>query len=487
MRINDFEEMQRSLEQMRTNLEDIKKADYIEPQRTSSAQRRKGRHVAQKKINQIEHPKLTKIAREEHIIVMVTIAIVAITCIFSTTIFAKSISENTVEKQEVVQKEEENDVPNVAESEVVEEKETQAQPVNSNGELILENNEDAIELENILMENVSVLKSKEYAEEVRPIEFETKYNDNPNLPEGEEVVVQEGVDGTQQVTVIKSYENNQLISENVLSTMPLGDSTPQIVDRGTSKFLAENKVHLDDKMYVTKEVELKKNADNSSDTVCQVLESLDVVLVELDGEDWCKINYDGLEGYVECKNLTSSQVTPEIVEANRVQRIKMTLSESMPLNESTDLTLEDYQKMLSGNASDKKHILEENAEVFYNMDKIYHMNGVFLASMAIHESAWGTSTIANDKKNLFGYGAYDSSPYQSSFSFDTYAEGIELVAKALVKYYLNAEGTPIYEGEVAKGSYYTEPTVASVNTRYASDQNWHNKVYSYMEYLYNRL
>lgn len=479
MRINDFEKMQRSLEQMRTNLEDIKKADYIESQETSPAKRRKGRHVAQKKINQIEHPKLTKIAKQEHIIVMITIVIVAITCIFSTTIFAKSISENTVEKQEIVQKEEEN--------EVVAEKETQAQPVNSNGELVLENNENAIELENILMENVSVLKSKEYAEEVRPIEFETKYNDNPNLPEGEEVVVQEGIDGTQQVIVIKSYENNELVSENVLSTMPLGDSTPQIVDRGISKFLAENQVHLDDKMYLTKEVELKKKADASSEDVCKILESLDIILLELVGEDWCKINYDGLEGYVECQNLTSSQVTPEIVEANRVQRIKMTLSESMPLNESTDLTLEDYQKMLSGNASDKKHILEENAEVFYNMDKTYHMNGVFLASMAIHESAWGTSTIANDKKNLFGYGAYDSSPYQSSFSFDTYAEGIELVAKALVKYYLNAEGTPIYEGELAKGSYYTEPTVASVNTRYASDQNWHNKVYSYMEYLYDRL
>ena len=31
----------------------------------------------------------------------------------------------------------------------------------------------------------------------------------------------------------------------------------------------------------------------------------------------------------------------------------------------------------------------------------YHINGVFLASMAIHESGWGTSTIAKDKKNLF--------------------------------------------------------------------------------------
>ena len=45
-------------------------------------------------------------------------------------------------------------------------------PVNAKGELILETNENAIEIENILMENVSILKSKEYAEEERPIEFE---------------------------------------------------------------------------------------------------------------------------------------------------------------------------------------------------------------------------------------------------------------------------------------------------------------------------
>lgn len=107
--------------------------------------------------------------------------------------------------------------------------------------------------------------------------------------------------------------------------------------------------------------------------------------------------------------------------------------------------------------------------------------------MAIHESGWATSTISKDKKNLFGYGAYDSSPYESSFSFETYAEGIELVAKVLVKNYINEPGTPIYENEVAKGSYYNEPTMEGVNVRYASDTNWHQKIYKYMEYLYNRL
>ena len=38
----------------------------------------------------------------------------------------------------------------------------------------------------------------------------------------------------------------------------------------------------------------------------------------------------------------------------------------------------------------------------------------FIASIAIHESAWGTSQIAQEKHNLFGYGSYDQTPYESS-------------------------------------------------------------------------
>lgn len=480
MRINDFERMQRNLEQMKSNLEDIQRVQQAEPMK--KARRKKGRRAVEKKINKIEHSTVTRIAKEEQIIVLTTIAIVAITFIFSTSIFAKTISENNTDKQEIIEdkKQEENQTK-------VAQKEENNATEQIQEEIILENNENAIELEEILMENVSVLKSKEYAEEVRPIPFETQYQENPNLPEGEEVIVQEGKDGTQQVTVIKSYENNVLVSENILEATTMENYIPQIVERGTSEFLSNNKVHLDDTMYVIEEVVLRKEADSSSEEMYTILKSLDVKLKELSGEEWCKVNYDGLEGYIQCKYLTSSTVTPGIVEANRRQKIKMTLNKDIALNKSTKLTLEDYKKILIGNSSDKNNVLADNAEVFYNMDKTYNMNGVFLASIAIHESGWGTSTISKDKKNLFGYGAYDSSPYASSFSFETYAEGIELVAKALVKYYINEQGTPIYEEEEAKGSYYNGPTVEAVNIRYASDKNWHNKVYSYMEYLYNRL
>lgn len=461
MRIRDFEEMQRNLKQMKSNLADIKHAEVAGANR-----KHRGRRVANKKVN--------RVAKEEQIIVMVTIAIVAFTCVFSTSIFAKTMSENSVENQVISETPEEIPTQNSEEG--------QAQ-----SEVVLEKNENAIELEEILLENVSVLKSKEYVEEERSIGFEVTYNENPNLPEGEEVVTEEGVNGKERVKVIKSYENNVLVSEEILETVVLENFVPQIVDKGTSKFLSNNKAHLGDMMYVTKEVALLDGSNNSASEICTILKSLDVTLLELDGEDWCKIEYDGLEGYVPSRVLTTSEVTPGIVEANRVQRIKMTLEEGMPLNQSTDLSLEDYKKILSGNSADRNHVIEENAEVFYNADKEYHMNGVFLAAMAIHESGWGMSTIANDKKNLFGYGAYDRSPYESSFSFETYAEGIDLVAKVLVKYYINAEGTPIYGEEVAKGSYYNEPTVAGVNVRYASDTEWHHKIYKYMEYLYGRL
>ena len=158
----------------------------------------------------------------------------------------------------------------------------------------------------------------------------------------------------------------------------------------------------------------------------------------------------------------------------------------MSLNKPSGLTLEQFKKILT-DSKDKNKIFEQNAEYFYYIEQQYNINGVFVAAMGIHESAWGTSTIAKQKKNLFGYGAYDSNPYNGAYTFNEYSECIDLLARVLVKYYLNPKGTSIYNGETAVGTYYSSPTVSGVNNKYASDKNWANKVYSYMEYLYGKL
>lgn len=348
-------------------------------------------------------------------------------------------------------------------------------------------NRHRLNMQNIISENADMDRVKEQVVEDRDVEFETNYNNNPSLPKGEENIIQEGVLGKDKVTAVKTYENGNFVEEIILSKEKLSDPTPKIIDLGTSEFLAKHKVHLGDVMYLVDTANLKETADENSKDLAEIKKSLDIKLLELPNEDWCKISFDGTEGYLKTSNLTSSYTTPNIVEKNRIQRILLKVNIDMELNRVSGLTLNDYKKIFTGISNDKNKIFQDNYQTFYNIEKKYNINGIFLASMAIHESAWGTSQIANDKHNLFGYGSYDNTPYESSFEFADYSEGIETVAKSLVKYYLNPSGTKIYDGETAAAWYYNGPTLSGINTRYASDSEWHNKVFKYMELLYNRL
>ena len=348
-------------------------------------------------------------------------------------------------------------------------------------------NRHRLNMQTIISENAGMDRVKEQVVEERDVEFETTYTDNPSLPKGEEVVTQEGILGKDKVTAVKTYENGNFVEEIILAKEKLVDPTPKLISLGTSEFLAKHKVHIGDTMYLVNAATLKESTDDSSKDVAEVKNSLDVKLLELPSEEWCKVSFDGIEGFIKTSNLTSAYTTPNIVEKNRIQRILLKVNIHMELNEPSGLTLNDYKKIFTGLSNDKNNIFQDNYQVFYNMEKKYNLNGIFLASMAIHESAWGTSQIAQDKKDLFGYGAYDDTPYDSSYEFSTYSEGIETVAKSLVKYYLNPAGTKIYDGETAAGWYYNGPTLEGVNTRYASDKDWHTKVFSYMDMLYNRL
>lgn len=158
---------------------------------------------------------------------------------------------------------------------------------------------------------------------------------------------------------------------------------------------------------------------------------------------------------------------------------------NMALNKPSGLTLEQFKKVLT-DSKDKNKIFQENAEYFYYIEEQYNINGIFVAAVGIHESAWGTSKIARNKHNLFGYGAYDSNPYNGAYIFENYSECIDLIARVFVKYYINPKGTSIYDGQKANGKYYNGNTLVAVNKKYATDKNWANAVYKYMKYLYEK-
>ena len=348
-------------------------------------------------------------------------------------------------------------------------------------------NRHRLNMQNIISGNSDVDKVKEQITDEREVEFETNYQSNATLPKGEEIVIQEGALGTDSVIAVRTFENGNLVEEIILNKECIKEPIPKIIDRGTSEFLAKHKIHIGDTLYLLKDTKLKETTEDEANEVAEIKQSLDVKLIELPSEEWCKVSFETIEGYVKTSELTSPVITPNIKEKNRIQKILLKLNIEMELNKPSGFNLSDYKKIFTGLTQDKNNIFEEHYSVFYNMEKKYKINGIFLAAMAIHESNWGTSQIALEKKNLFGYGSYDATPYESSFEFESYSEGIETVAKSLVKYYLNPSGVKIYDGETSAGWYYNGPTLSGVNTRYASDENWYTKVYSYMELLYNKL
>ena len=347
-----------------------------------------------------------------------------------------------------------------------------------------EENQKSIDVIEVMLENTN--SDKKMVNEQRDVQFETQYEDNPNLPRDEEQVKQEGKIGKIQVTALQEYKDDQMISEEIIDSKTLEEVVTKIIYKGTSDFLKKYSVHIDDQMYLLEAEDLKEEAKDEANTICSVPRYLNVKIKEA-GEEWIKVAYNGKEGYLRTTNITSEAVTPMIKEKNRIATLKNNLNADMDLSVPSGLTLSDFKTVLSNNLSDKNKIFEQSAEYFYKAEQKYKVNGIFLASIGIHESAWGTSKIANDKNNLFGFTAYDSDPYNSATSFDTYENAINKVAETLSTKYLHVAGTKISDELTATGTYFNGTTAKSVNVRYASDEGWADKVFNYMQYLYNKL
>ena len=350
-----------------------------------------------------------------------------------------------------------------------------------------EENNDVTDVYEIVSENISTTYQKEVLDIEEEIAFVTEYVDNKDLPKGEEVVEQEGIIGQQIVTYVRSYENDEMVDQVAIGYNITEPPTTKIVQVGTSDVLANYNIHIGDYLYATKDLELKKEANDESDTLITVPNKYDVMTIEVIEENWMKVSFSEQEGYIEVQDLTSETLTPGSSENCRKQKLLDSVNEEMQLNKPSGLLESDFEKVFLDNSSDTNDIFKENYKSFYEIESKYNINGVFVAAIAIHESNWGRSNIASNKKNLFGYGAYDATPYESAVTFDTYVEGIDTVARWLALNYLNESGTVLPNGETATGRYYNGATVKGVNTRYATDKNWSNRVFSLMKDIYNSI
>lgn len=363
-----------------------------------------------------------------------------------------------------------------------------------NEKIAMEENKNIIDVREIIKENTTDINKKTLNVDEVDLDYTTEYIENAELPTGTIRVTQEGIDGTQVMIIVKTYKGNEYVGEERIPGEVTANAINKVVEIGTGEGINNYTPRAGDSIWATPEVvKIREAPSRKSSELYAMGQNDKAVIMEVVNNNWLKIQHSNVIGYVDSAcftNINPNGPTSYNFEAGveySREELLASLDFNMDLSKPSGLSLAQFQKILSGNPGDKQGVLASNAEYFYYAERQYGINGVYLASMAIHEGGWGTSKIANDKKNLFGYGAYDSNPYGGASAFSTYAEGIDLVARVLVKNYLNPKGTEIYDGQIASGMYYNGPTLTGVNTRYATDKNWANAVFKWMTYLYNRL
>lgn len=107
--------------------------------------------------------------------------------------------------------------------------------------------------------------------------------------------------------------------------------------------------------------------------------------------------------------------------------------------------------------------------IFMQAEHTWAVSARYLAAHAVLESGWGKSRIAKEKHNLFGFQAYDNSPYESAKGYPDFKTCIDMVAKYVARNYLDPSG-----------KYYSGPTLKGMNVHYATDKKWADKIATLM-------
>jgi len=142
----------------------------------------------------------------------------------------------------------------------------------------------------------------------------------------------------------------------------------------------------------------------------------------------------------------------------------------LPSHSKTAYTAEDLDNIVSSkgyNASNSK--MYGTGVYFKEAEETYGTNALLAFSAALNESNYGTSSIAMNKNNLFGYGAADSCPYDCAHSYSSPRESIMTYASNSSSSYENANGKYYY------GSHYGNKA-SGKNIMYASDPYWGEKM-----------
>jgi peptidoglycan hydrolase-like protein with peptidoglycan-binding domain len=110
--------------------------------------------------------------------------------------------------------------------------------------------------------------------------------------------------------------------------------------------------------------------------------------------------------------------------------------------------------------------MEGLGQYFINAQNTYGTNATYLLAHAALETGWGTSSLALNKNNWFGYGAYDRDAYGYGGTFPSSEYAIMFEAWEVRQNYL----TP------GASNYHSSPTLNGMNANYATSSTWADSI-----------
>lgn len=151
----------------------------------------------------------------------------------------------------------------------------------------------------------------------------------------------------------------------------------------------------------------------------------------------------------------------------------------------TNFTANDFDAYLSTKTSSVTSKMKGLGKSFIDYQNTYGANAVLMYGVAINESGYGNSTIAQNKNNLFGHGAVDSNPYYGANGYSTPANSVLYHAKVFISEgYLdacdgsNTNGNGFNTSICLRGRYFGAhlgDKNSGINVKYASDPYWGEK------------
>lgn len=143
----------------------------------------------------------------------------------------------------------------------------------------------------------------------------------------------------------------------------------------------------------------------------------------------------------------------------------------LPLRGLSSYSASELNNIINQHASKASKMYNKGSQ-FVSNQNTYGVNALIMTGVGALESAWGTSSISQQKNNLFGLNAVDSSPGTSANTFSSVDTCIKDFAETYMsKRYLRA-GWDFYHGGFLGNK------ASGMNVSYASDAYWGEKIAS---------